>query len=214
MNLLFIPLIIFAYLLGAIPFGLLIAKAHGKDLRKIGSGNIGATNVSRALGKKWAYLCFALDVSKGLIPMLLAMPLAGDDPNVIHYWLWLFVGCSAVLGHVFPVYLKFKGGKGMATSLGIVLGLFPYYTISGLIAFAVWGFTFYVWRYVSLGSIIAAITFPLALIISIIIKHDWQFTNLWPLVIVSVFLMVLIVVRHAANIKRLIAGTENKISKK
>ena len=107
----FFPLaIIAAYLLGSIPFGLLIAKAHGKDLRSIGSGNIGATNVSRALGRKWAYFCFALDVLKGLIPMLTTMLVAKPD-SVLDLWLWLAVGCAAILGHVFPIYLKFRGGN-------------------------------------------------------------------------------------------------------
>ena len=214
MNYLFIPLILFAYLLGSVPFGLIIAKAHGKDLRKIGSGNIGATNVSRALSRKWAYLCFALDVTKGLTPMIMAHPLAGQDPSVTHFWLWLCVGSAAVLGHVFPIYLKFKGGKGMATSLGIVLGLFPYYTVAGLIAFVVWGLCVYIWKYVSLGSIIASITFPIALIVLIIIRPGWHFANLWPLVIIAVCLMALVIIRHVENIKRLVEGSENKIMKK
>lgn len=214
MNLLFIPLIVFAYLLGSVPFGLIIAKAHGKDLRKIGSGNIGATNVSRALGKKWAYACFGLDLSKGLVPMILANPLVGSEPSVTDFWLWLCVGSAAVLGHVFPIYLKFKGGKGMATSLGIVLGLFPYYTIAGLIAFAFWVICVRLWKYVSLASIIASIVFPVALLVSIIITDSWHFVNLWPLVIISVFLMALVIIRHVENIKRLIEGSENKIVKK
>ena len=108
MTHIFFPLaIIAAYLLGSIPFGLLIAKAHGKDLRSIGSGNIGATNVSRALGRKWAYFCFILDVLKGLIPMLTTMFIAEPD-SVIMLWLWLVVGCAAILGHIFPIYLKFS----------------------------------------------------------------------------------------------------------
>ena len=121
----FFPLaIIAAYLLGSIPFGLLIAKAHGKDLRSIGSGNIGATNVSRALGRKWAYVCFVLDVLKGLIPMLATMLIAEPD-SVVLLWLWLAIGCAAILGHIFPIYVKFKGGKGVATSFGVALGLWP-----------------------------------------------------------------------------------------
>ncbi|MHC5191039.1 MAG: glycerol-3-phosphate acyltransferase, partial [Planctomycetota bacterium] len=148
----FILLIGFAYLLGAVPFGFLIAKAHGKDLRTIGSGNIGATNTVRALGKKWGIFCFVLDVLKGLIPMLL-VPMLGavgaKTAGPSELTLWLTVGCTAVLGHIFPIYLKFKGGKGVATSLGIVLGLFPFYTLCGVGAFAIWLITLLIWRYVS-----------------------------------------------------------------
>ncbi|MDT8304213.1 MAG: glycerol-3-phosphate acyltransferase, partial [Sedimentisphaerales bacterium] len=144
MYLIFIPAVIGAYLLGSIPFGLLIAKAHGKDLRSIGSGNIGATNVSRALGRKWAYVCFALDVLKGMVPMLAIMFIA-EPAGVVMLLLWLLVGCSAVLGHIFPIYLKFKGGKGVATSFGIALGLWPYYTIGALFALATWVAVVLIW---------------------------------------------------------------------
>jgi len=136
--------IIGAYLLGSIPFGLLIARAHGKDLRSVGSGNIGATNVSRALGRKWAYVCFLLDVLKGLIPTLAAMLLAGPEVSgsyserLVMLWLWLAVGCAAVVGHIFPVYIRFKGGKGVATSFGVALGIWPYFTICAAVAIAVW----------------------------------------------------------------------------
>lgn len=210
----FFPLaIIAAYLLGSVPFGLLIAKAHGKDLRTIGSGNIGATNVSRALGRKWAYVCFALDVLKGLIPMLITMLIAKPD-SVITLWLWLAVGCAAILGHIFPIYLKFKGGKGVSTSFGVALGVWPYYTVCVLLAFGVWIVVVLIWRYVSLASIAASITFILALIAAIILKPDWEFGNLWPILISAVAIPVMVIVRHRENIKRLLAGTESKIRQK
>lgn len=208
---LFFPFaIIAAYLLGSIPFGLLIAKAHGKDLRSIGSGNIGATNVSRALGRKWAYTCFVLDVLKGLIPMLVTMLIARPD-NILAIWLWLAVGCSAILGHIFPIYLKFKGGKGVATSFGVALGLWPYYTICVLVAFGVWATVVLIWRYVSLASIAASITFILALLAAIILKPNWEFSNLWPILIAAIAIPVMVIVRHRENIKRLLTGTESKI---
>ena len=218
MYLIFIPAVIVAYLLGSIPFGLLITKAHGKDLRSIGSGNIGATNVARALGRKWAYVCFALDVLKGLIPMLATLPLFGKLSNqiqneslqVLVFW-WLAVGCAAILGHIFPVYLKFKGGKGVATSFGVALGLWPYYTICALIAIAVWAVVVSIWRYVSLASVIASVTFPIVLILLIVLKAGWEFNNLWPLVIAATAIPLMVVIRHRENIKRLLAGTENKI---
>jgi glycerol-3-phosphate acyltransferase PlsY len=210
----FFPLaIIAAYLLGSIPFGLLIAKAHGKDLRSIGSGNIGATNVSRALGRKWAYFCFVLDVLKGLIPMLATMLIAEPD-SVLTLWLWLAVGCAAILGHIFPIYVKFKGGKGVATSFGVALGLWPYYTICVLLAAVVWVVAVLIWRYVSLASIAASVTFPLVLTAAIILTPDWSFGNLWPVLIAAVAIPVMVIVRHRENIKRLRAGTESKIRQK
>ena len=208
-----IVLIISSYLLGSIPFGLLIARAHGKDLRSIGSGNIGATNVSRALGRKWAYVCFALDVLKGLVPMLVTMLVVKPD-SVITLWLWLAVGCAAILGHIFPIYLKFKGGKGVATSFGVALGLWPYYTACVLFAFLVWIAVVLIWRYVSLASIVASVTFILALIAAIILKQDWEFADLWPILIAAVAIPVMVIIRHRENIKRLLAGTESKIRQK
>jgi len=206
-------LISLSYLLGSVPFGVLIATAHGKDLRSIGSGNIGATNVSRALGKKWAYVCFVLDCLKGLVPMLIAKKFIGDV-TAAGLWLWLAVGCAAVIGHIFPVYLKFKGGKGVATALGMVLGLYPYYTLAGAIAFAVWVVFVLVWRYISLASIAAALSFPVALIAAIVLHDQWQFASLWPLVTVALAIPILIILRHVENIKRLLEGSEIKVLQK
>ncbi len=209
--------IVASYLLGSIPFGLLIAKAHGKDLRSIGSGNIGATNVSRALGRKWAYFCFVLDVLKGLVPMLATLPLAkavsgqSQGEKVILLWLWLAVGCAAVLGHIFPVYIKFKGGKGVATSFGIALGLWPYFTVCALFFAVTWVAVVLTWRYVSLASIVASVVFPLALVLAIILAPGWEFGTLWPVVITAFAIPVMVIMRHRENIKRLLAGTESKI---
>jgi glycerol-3-phosphate acyltransferase PlsY len=217
MYLIFAPAIIGAYLLGSIPFGLLIAKAHGKDLRSIGSGNIGATNVSRALGRKWAYLCFVLDVLKGMVPMLATLsfirPLSTQPQTekVILLWLWLAVGCAAILGHIFPIYVKFKGGKGVATSFGVALGLWPYYTICASFAVVIWVVVVLVWRYVSLASICASISFPLVLILAIILRPGWDFISLWPLLIAATVIPLMVIIRHRENIKRLLGGTENKI---
>lgn len=212
MYLIFIPAIIGAYLLGSIPFGLLIAKAHGKDLRSIGSGNIGATNVSRALGRKWAYVCFALDVLKGMVPMLVIMFIA-KPAGVVMLMLWLLVGCAAILGHIFPIYLKFKGGKGVATSFGIALGLWPYYTIGALFAIVTWVVVVLIWRYVSLASIVGSVIFPVVLILAIIFKPDWDLYSLWPLLVAATAIPLMVIIRHRENIQRLLAGTESKISK-
>jgi len=203
-----------AYLLGSVPFGVIIARAHGKNLRSIGSGNIGATNVSRALGRRWAYLCFLLDLLKGLVPMLVAgilIEMANPTPGLLS--LWLAVGCAAILGHIFPVYLKFKGGKGVATSLGVALGLWPYYTICAALAFGIWAAVVLLWRYISLASIAASIAFPVALILAIVLTPDWDFANLWPLLAAAIAIPIMVIVRHRENIKRLIAGTESKVLK-
>ncbi len=219
MYLIFAPAIIGAYLLGSIPFGLLIAKAHGKDLRSIGSGNIGATNVSRALGRKWAYLCFVLDVLKGMVPMLATLsfirPLSNQPQTekVILLWLWLVVGCAAILGHIFPIYVKFKGGKGVATSFGVALGLWPFYTICASFAVAIWVVVVLIWRYVSLASICASISFPFVLLLAIILKPGWDFISLWPVLIAATAIPLMVIIRHRENIKRLLGGTENKILK-
>ena len=217
MYIIFAPAVIGAYLLGSIPFGLLIAKAHGKDLRSIGSGNIGATNVSRALGRKWAYICFVLDVLKCMVPMLatlsLTRPLStqSQTEKVILLWLWLAVGCAAILGHIFPIYVKFRGGKGVATSFGVALGLWPYYTICAMFAIVIWVVVVLIWRYVSLASICASISFPLVLILAIILRPGWDFISLWPLLIAATAIPLMVIIRHRENIKRLLAGTESKI---
>ncbi len=212
--------IIGAYLLGSIPFGFIIAKAHGKDLRSIGSGNIGATNVARALGRNWAAFCFLLDVLKGLIPMLATMFIAkrlltqSQAQQVLFICLWLAVGIAAILGHIFPLYLKFRGGKGVATSLGVALGLWPYYTMCAFVALGVWAVVVLTWRYVSLASIAASVVFPTALLLVVLLTPNWDFINLWPLLIAATAIPLMVIIRHRENIKRLLAGTESKVLKK
>jgi glycerol-3-phosphate acyltransferase PlsY len=215
MYIIFVIVIIGAYLLGSIPFGLIIAKAHGKDLRSIGSGNIGATNVARALGKKWAYVCFLLDVLKGLVPMLIAKRLSTQlqAEQALFICLWLTVGIAAILGHIFPPYLKFKGGKGVATSLGVALGLWPYYTVCAFVALGVWVIVVLTWRYVSLASIVASIAFAATLFLIVLLTPGWDFINLWPLLIAATAIPLTVIIRHRENIKRLRAGTESKILK-
>ena len=177
---------------------------------------IGATNVIRALGRKWGIFCFVLDVLKGFVPMILVplLELGRSEPTAGHLLGWLAVGTAAILGHIFPIYLKFKGGKGVATSLGVVLGLWPYFTVCGLAAFIIWLITVRIWRYVSLASILAAGAFPILLLIAILFLEDWTFDSLWPLFLVAVPMPLLVIFRHRANIQRLIAGTENKIGPK
>jgi len=209
----FLILIIVAYLLGSVPFGVIIARAHGKDLRIIGSGNIGATNLARALGRKWAYFCFFLDALKGMLPMLAGIKLISVPPNITELFLWLAAGTAAIVGHIFPIYLKFKGGKGVATSFGVALGLWPYYTICAAVSIAIWAVVVLAKRYISLASIIASLAFPLVLILAILLTPTWSLANLWPLLIAATAIPLMVVTRHKENIKRLLAGTESKVLK-
>lgn len=191
-------LTIVAYLFGAIPFGLLVAKSRGIDIREKGSGNIGATNVFRVVGKGWGVFTFVLDALKGFIPSFV-FPLIGDVDPV---WGVLF-GMVAILGHSFPVYLKFKGGKGVATSAGMLLGVAPLAVLAG---FIVWLSTVLISRYVSLASILAAV----AVAITVWVQNDKG-------LVVNVALTVLallVIWLHRANIKRLMNGTENRFGKK
>lgn len=204
--------IILSYFIGSISFALVIAKLHGIDLRKIGSGNLGATNLARACGKKWAYICFLLDFLKGLVPSFAAKFFVVQDfADASALAMWLAVGVAAMLGHIFPFYLKFKGGKGVATGFGVVIGIWPYCTIPGVIVFVLWAVIVLIWRYISLGSIVAAIAFPAIMIALTIILKDWHFKVLWPLIMTVIVLCSLVIFLHRANIKRLIEGTEHKV---
>jgi glycerol-3-phosphate acyltransferase PlsY len=208
----FLLLIFISYLIGSISFALVIAKAHGIDLRAIGSGNLGATNLSRACGKKWAYICFLLDVLKGFVPTFAAkFFIVSGIADSTTLALWLAVGVAAILGHIFPFYLKFKGGKGVATSFGVVLGIWPYYTIPGLIVFVLWSAIVLIWRYISLGSCFAAAVFPFIMIALIAVLKDWYFSVLWPLILAAAILCSLVIFLHRANIKRLLSGTEHEV---
>jgi len=196
------------YLLGSIPFGLLVSKMRGIDIRQHGSGNIGATNVLRTLGKKWGFLVFGLDAAKGLIAVLIAKNvLATISSSGAHHLapaqLGIIAALACIIGHNYPVWLRFKGGKGIATSAGVILGLMPLATLT---VFLIWNAIFYTTRYVSLASIIAASLLPVA-VWAIGRELDAVF---W----FSLAVAFLAVVRHRANIQRLLAGTENRFEKK
>ena len=214
-----------AYAVGSIPFGLLLGLARGVDIRTRGSGNVGATNAGRVLGRTWGILCFVLDVGKGLAPVL-AFGLIfyaqveaalrgalGDDGGgpALAALAWLAVGAAAVAGHVFPVYLRFKGGKGVATGLGVVLGLWPVVTVPGLIAGVLWLGAVALTRYVSVGSIMAAVSLPVATVISALVLG----LSAGEVAVyggVTALLAALVVLRHRSNLAKLRAGTEPKVS--
>ncbi len=203
-----------AYLCGSIPFGLLIGRLNGIDIRKQGSGNIGATNVGRVLGKKWGGFCFFLDVCKGLLPTLIAGIVLGfaglDNLPATQAWQWLYIGAMAMVGHIFPVWLGFKGGKGVATALGILLGIWPVLTFAGLAGGITWLLFVGVFRFVSLASIITVILVPFYIYI-IGLATARPHHELQPFLLVTGLMALLIVLRHRSNFLRLIQGTESRL---
>ncbi|AAC06869.1 glycerol-3-phosphate 1-O-acyltransferase PlsY [Aquifex aeolicus] len=186
-------LVIFAYLLGSITFGEVIAKLKGVDLRNVGSGNVGATNVTRALGKKYGVLVFFLDFLKGFIPALIAVKSFGIDS-----WVLTFTGLASVLGHMYPVFFGFKGGKGVATALGVVFAVSP---SVALFSFLVWLGIFLWKRYVSLASITATISAFLFLFVA-----GYPVNVLFMAIVIG----ALIIYRHRENINRLLTGREHR----
>jgi glycerol-3-phosphate acyltransferase PlsY len=204
-------LIVGAYLLGSIPFGLLIGLARGVDIREHGSKNIGATNAGRVLGRKWGYLCLVLDILKGLVPTLAAsFVLVAEPVDSVMLLQWILVGLAAVLGHTCPVYLKFRGGKGVATTVGVALGIFPYYTVAMAVALVLYAVVRFGTGVVSAGSLTIAVAFPAAFFVYLRIKPDLPLREFWPLAVVSVLLGLLIILRHSGNIARLLHGQEMK----
>jgi glycerol-3-phosphate acyltransferase PlsY len=197
-NLLLIAL---AYLLGSLPFGLLLAKVlGGKDVRKSGSGNIGATNVARVAGPAAGIITLLLDTAKGAAAVWLAGRYSEQSAAAI-----MLAGIAALVGHCFPAWLKFKGGKGVATALGVFLMLAPLAALGDVGFFLV---VVLVWRYVSLGSISAAAAMPL------LVYFLWAPGHAPPLVVIfgTLFAAGLVIVKHDANLQRLVDGTEPKFS--
>jgi glycerol-3-phosphate acyltransferase PlsY len=209
-----------AYLLGSIPNGYLVGKAQGVDLRKVGSNNIGATNALRVLGKKWGYFVFAADAFKGWLAVLLAWVIGWEWPEAAKITLGVIAAIFAMIGHIFPVWLGFKGGKGISTSAGVMIALFPIWVF--LFGLTVWAVLFFATRYVSVASIGAAISLPVSS------GALWALGNILPASIsaplslqcdalrtaIAAAMCVLAVWRHKSNIQRLLAGTEKKFEKK
>ena len=213
-----------AFLAGTIPFGLLIGRAKGVDVRKVGSGNIGATNLGRVLGTPYFFLCFALDFLKGFGPVLatgwLAGLLAPQQLSGLEAWLWVTAMLAPVLGHVLNPWLKFKGGKGVATSLGALVAVWPHLTVPALGALAVFLVVLGVGRYMSLASVSAGMSLP------VFVEGLWLWrsqhkpfdidappasvSEIAPFLVVSGAIAILVIWTHRANIKRLQMGTEPK----
>jgi acyl phosphate:glycerol-3-phosphate acyltransferase len=193
-----------AYLLGSIPTAVWMGKwKYNLDIREHGSKNAGATNTFRVLGKKAGTVVLLIDVIKGVtavtIPLFLA-PSNWDTEHIVS--IQLVCGILAVLGHIFPVFAGFRGGKGVATSLGIVIGIHP---MTALVSLGLFLIVFIIFQYVSLGAIVAAISFPLILHFAFKNEHFYLF-------IFSIVLSIAVVAAHHKNIKRLLAGNENKMN--
>jgi glycerol-3-phosphate acyltransferase PlsY len=225
-----------AFLLGSIPFGLFIARMKGIDIRQHGSGNIGATNVLRVVGKKHGIVCLILDALKGFIPTLLAISLIGFGPpekyepafsfhallkhayffSAGEQWIaqtfWVLTGLLSILGHNYSPWVGFKGGKGIATSAGVLIALAPAAVVLLIVA---WLLLFLTTRYVSVASIGAAALLPV-----VIIYGSWHHGKLqtgeWnkPLFIFSVVIAALAIWKHRTNIRRLMNGTEGRFERK
>lgn len=187
-----------AFLLGGVPFGLLIGKARGVDLRSVGSGNIGATNVARNLGMRWGVLCLLLDAVKGSVPLIVARAvLEPTAPNVQ----WVIGGTmvAAVCGHMFTPYLLFRGGKGVATALGVVLAVCPW---AGLVAGLLYVGLYAVLRISSVGSMALTVSAPLAMALLGVPREQ-----LYAVLVIA----VLIVIKHIPNLRRLARGEEGRV---
>ena len=187
--------ILIAYLVGSIPFGLVLSRGSGIDIRTQGSGNIGATNVARLLGKKLGALTLLCDIAKGFLPVCLAAPILGQGPALG------LVGAATVLGHMFPIYLRFRGGKGVATAFGLFLYLTPWAVAVALLVFLA---VVRLSGFVSAGSLAAAVVLPI--VIGLSGGAAW-------LIALALFVAAMIWIKHRANIRRLLDGTEKSWKK-
>ncbi len=216
------------------PSGYLLARSRGVNIRAQGSGNIGATNVWRVMGRRWGLLCFVLDVMKGLLPSVVAgvvISRASAGPGAVSAdyasGLWLMVAVSAVLGHVFTPWLGFKGGKGVATAFGALVGVYPVFTLAALIALVCWGVALKLWRMVGLASVIAAVVLA-GVVVAVHLLTRWNVQAVTlpleglpgyaPATLLhagfAVGLASLVVFKHRGNLARTLAGTEPKIGQR
>lgn len=193
--------VLVAYLVGATPFGFLTGKMKGIDIREHGSGNIGATNVLRVLGKPVGITVLVLDVMKGLIPVIVAKLVS--DSSLVH----IATAMAAIIGHNYTFWLGFKGGKGIATTGGAILPIMPWALIAAVLG---WIIVLKLSRYVSLASIAAALIIPLTLVVENLITGTWE----WNIFGFGIFVCLLAIWKHRSNIGRLLRGEENRFAKK
>lgn len=197
-----------SYLIGSIPSGYIAGRIAGIDIRNVGSGNIGATNVTRALGKRYGYPVFLADFSKGLLAVILSKLIAeraGDLPGSTTL-LQIVAAAFCVIGNTFPIWLRFRGGKGVAVSAGV---LFALMTWAALVVTVLWLVIFYFTRYVSLASITGALALPITVLLLLYFKVMTE-----PLLLyVAIALTTVVVLRHRSNLSRLARGTEQRFNK-
>ena len=198
-----------SYLLGSIPAGYLAGRIAGIDIRHAGSGNIGATNVTRVLGKRYGYPVFIVDFLKGLVAVSISILIEkrAQPISVPTDLFGIVAAISCVIGHSFPVWLSFKGGKGVATSMGALFGLVPFVALIGV---AVWVITFEMTRYVSVASMTAALAVPISILILMPLKQTGGVVLLY----LSICLAALVIFRHRSNLSRLVRGTEPRFKRK
>ena len=213
-----IAFIAFGYLSGSIPFGLLIGKFKGIDIREHGSGNIGATNAGRVLGRTAGGVCFALDVLKGAIPVdLAAIVMNLYDVSTItparSAW-WFAVAAATMLGHMYPVWLRFKGGKGVATGFGALGGMWPIVSIATVASLLVWIFSVRITKYVGVSSCLAAGLLPVFVIATALawrmVEPSDHLRSHWPAIAFAAGLAGVVIWRHRGNIQRTLKGVESK----
>ena len=216
-----------AFACGSIPFGPIVARLRGIDLRAVGSGNIGATNVGRSLGWKWGVLVYVLDAIKGAAPVLAAGAMAGilgkpaDEVAPADMWWWLLMPIAAVLGHMFSPFVGFRGGKGVATGSGAMLAVWPTLTGPLLVAIGLWAVLLAATRYMSVASMAAAVSIPLTVAAAAAIRTgdgtpdgELPIRHALPAIIVTGGVAMLVVWKHRPNIERLLAGKENRLGTK
>ena len=215
LTMLWIIWIIIAFFCGSIPFGVLIARSKGVDIRNAGSGNPGATNVGRVLGTGFGVACFLLDAMKGAGPVLLAGSYQGllgsglEDLQPASAWCWLATAVAAILGHCFSPWLGFRGGKGVATAFGSMLAMWPVLALPTLIAFLAWAITLAATRFMSLASMVGASILPIVVLIQMIRTNS--FGPGLPFLVVGVLIASFVAYRHRSNISRMREGTEPKL---
>jgi glycerol-3-phosphate acyltransferase PlsY len=206
-----------AFFAGSVPFGVIIAKRQGVDIRQRGSGNPGSTNVGRILGKRFGILCFMLDAFKGAAPVLLSGWLGGllgmAIPSTDAAWGWLLVAVCAILGHCFSPWIGFRGGKGVATGFGAVLAMWPVLTVPALAAFTVWAITLGLTRFMSLACIVGAIVLPSTVVAMTLGGEGGSITASLPFLVVTGAIAAFVVFRHRKNLTRILAGAEPRVGR-
>ncbi len=201
--------IVLAYVLGAIPFAIVIARAKGVDIRRVGSGNAGATNVWRCVGKGAGALCFLCDFLKGFLPVLLGAFFTGAlgeaAPEITTAWLWLALAVAPVVGHIYPVYTGFRGGKGVATGFGAMLAVWPHFTLPVLAVLVVWLIALRLSGSVGFSSSVAAAAFPIA-VVGRTLAAAPSLGEVWPFPTAAGLLAALVIWRHRSNLRSFFLG--------